>query len=70
MPTARDAAAELIHKAATVTFNNPHIARAINTWRDKNQNKKKEKENTFLLCQVCLQSNGSLNSHYKGICEK
>jgi len=26
-------AAELIHKAATVTFNNAHIARAINTRR-------------------------------------
>jgi len=27
---ARVTAAELIHEAATVTFNNPHIARAIN----------------------------------------
>jgi len=40
MPTARHAAAELIHKAATATFNNPHIARAINTWDDKIKTKR------------------------------
>jgi hypothetical protein len=33
-----------------------------------NQNKKKEKENTFLLCQVCLSGNESLNKycHFSG----
>jgi hypothetical protein len=43
------------------TFNS-HIARAINIWRRPNQTKKKEKENTLLLCKVCLQSNESLNT--------
>ena len=51
-----------MHKAATVPFNNSHIARVINTWHRPNQNKKEEKENTFLLCKVCLQSNESLNT--------
>jgi len=51
-----------VHKAATVTFNNSHIAQVINTQHRPNQNKKKEKENTFLLCKVCLQSNESLNT--------
>jgi hypothetical protein len=44
MPTAQDAAAKLIHKAATVTFNNPHIARAINTWLDKIKTKRKRRK--------------------------
>jgi hypothetical protein len=35
------------HKAVTVTFNKSHIARAINTRRRQNENKKKEKENTL-----------------------
>jgi len=53
---ARYTTAKLVHKAATVTFNNSHIAWVINTWHRPNQNKKKEKENTLLLCKVCLQS--------------
>jgi len=44
MPTAQHAAAELIHKAATVTFNNPHIAQAINTWGDKIKTKRKRRK--------------------------
>jgi hypothetical protein len=51
-----------VHIAATIAFNNSHIARVINTWHRPNQNKNKDKENTFLLCKVFLQSNESLNT--------
>ena len=39
----RDAAAELVHKAATITLNNSHIARVINTSRRPVQNRKRRK---------------------------
>jgi hypothetical protein len=54
-----------VHKASTVTFSSTHIAQAIN---GQDQNIKKEKENTFLLCLVCLPGNESLNKygHFSG----
>ena len=44
-------AAKLLHKASTVTFNNPHSARVIRVLT--NQNKKKQRENTFLCTRLC-----------------
>jgi len=44
MPTAQHTAEELEHKAATVTFNNPHIAQAINAWGDKIKTKRKRRK--------------------------
>ena len=65
MLIARDTAAELIHKAATVTLDNPHITQAIDTWRWPVQNKKKGKEDTVPLCQDCLPGNESFNGNKK-----
>ena len=48
--TARSSA-KLLHKPSTVTFNNPHSARVIKVLT--NQNKKKQRENTFLCKLLC-----------------
>jgi hypothetical protein len=51
---------KLVHRASAVTWNSTYIAQVINRQRPR-QNKMKEKENTFLLCQTCLPGNESLN---------
>jgi hypothetical protein len=44
MLIAQDPAAELVHKAATLTFNTTHVARAINIQCDQIQTTRKEGE--------------------------
>jgi len=34
----------MVHRAATVTFHNPHICRAINTSRDQIKTKRKRRK--------------------------
>ena len=34
----------LVHRAATATLHNPHIARAINTWRDQIKTRRKRRK--------------------------
>jgi hypothetical protein len=58
--------AKLVHKAAACIQHHTHCASDKQSER-RNQNKRKE-ENTFFLCQVCLQGNESLNrDHTKGV---
>ena len=57
---------KLVHKASSVTLSSTHIARVINR---QDENKKKEKEDTFLLCQVCLPGNESLNKYCHFRCD-
>jgi hypothetical protein len=48
-----------MNKASTVTFNNPHSARAINTALN-NQNKRKKKEGKYIPLHPAMQDE-SLN---------
>jgi len=51
-----------MHKEASVTFNNPHIACVINTWRDQIKTKTKE-EKYFTPVPSLLTKKGKLIKH-------
>jgi hypothetical protein len=60
---------KLVLQASTVTFNSTHFPSNKQAATTSKQ-KERKKENTFLLYQVCLQGNESLNSIYRGFLGK